>query len=213
MRRFLSEHPDTGVIIIDTLQKIRANADERYSYANDYDVIVKLKDFADQAGICLLLVHHTRKQQADDKFEMISGTNGLLGASDGAFLLHKEKRTSCEAVLDVSGRDQADQSLHLNRNPETLLWELETADMQVLSVRPEPLLETVAELVSVENPNWTGTATELAEVLHTELSPNKLTMKLGINASRLFHEYGITFEKTRTRSNRQITLHRDVAGA
>ena len=212
MRRFLSEHPDTGVIIIDTLQKIRANADERYSYANDYDVIVKLKDFADQAGICLLLVHHTRKQQADDKFEMISGTNGLLGASDGAFLLHKEKRTSCEAVLDVSGRDQADQSLHLNRNPETLLWELETADMQVLSVRPEPLLETVAELVSVENPNWTGTATELAEVLHTELSPNKLTMKLGINASRLFHEYGITFEKTRTRSNRQITLHRDVAG-
>ena len=213
MRRFLSEHPDTGVIIIDTLQKIRANADERYSYANDYDVIVKLKDFADQAGICLLLVHHTRKQQADDKFEMISGTNGLLGASDGAFLLHKEKRISCEAVLDVSGRDQADQSLHLNRNPETLLWELETADMQVLSVRPEPLLETVAELVSVENPNWTGTATELAEVLHTELSPNKLTMKLGINASRLFHEYGITFEKTRTRSNRQITLHRDVAGA
>ena len=213
MRRFLSERPDTGLVIIDTLQKIRANADDRYSYANDYEVIVKLKDFADQAGICLLLVHHTRKQQADDKFEMISGTNGLLGAADGAFLLHKERRISCEAVLVVSGRDQPDQSLHLNRNPEMLLWELETADTQVLSVRPEPLLEAVAELVSIETPDWSGTATELAGALHTELPPNKLTMKLGINASRLFHEYGITFEKTRTRSNRQITLHRDVAGA
>ena len=103
MRRFLSEQPDTGLVIIDTLQKIRANADDRYSYANDYEVIVKLKDFADQAGICLLLVHHTRKQQADDKFEMISGTNGLLGAADGAFLLHKEDMTwrqqgSCRCI-------------------------------------------------------------------------------------------------------------------
>ena len=53
MRTFISEHPDTGLIIIDTLQKIRENADERYSYANDYDVIVKLKDFADQTGICI----------------------------------------------------------------------------------------------------------------------------------------------------------------
>jgi len=38
-------------------------------------------------------VHHTRKQQADDTFDMISGTNGLMGAADGAFMLQKEKRT------------------------------------------------------------------------------------------------------------------------
>lgn len=209
MRRFLSEQPDTGLVIIDTLQKIRADAGDRYSYANDYEVIVKLKVFADQAGICLLLVHHTRKQQADDKFEMISGTNGLLGAADGAFLLHKERRISCEAVLDVSGRDQADQSLHLNRNSESLLWELETADMQVLAAKPEPLLETVAELVTMDHPDWTGTPTELAAVLQSDLSPNKLTMRLGINAARLFNEYGIRFDKVRTHAGRQIMLHKE----
>ena len=209
MRRFLSEQPDTGLVIIDTLQKIRANADDRYSYANDYEVIVKLKDFADQAGICLLLVHHTRKQQSDDKFEMISGTNGLLGAADGAFLLHKERRISCEAVLDVSGRDQPDQSLHLNRNSESLLWELETADMQVLAAKPEPLLEAVAELVTMDHPDWTGTPTELAAVLQSDLPPNKLTMRLGINAARLFNECGIRFDKVRTHAGRQITLHKE----
>ena len=72
-------------------------------YASDYEVITKLKAFADEHGICLLLVHHTRKQQAEDKFDMISGTNGLLGAADGAFLLQKERRTSNAATLDISG--------------------------------------------------------------------------------------------------------------
>ena len=52
-------------------------------------MITSLKRFADGTGVCLLLVHHTRKQQADDKFDMISGTNGLMGAADGAFLLQR----------------------------------------------------------------------------------------------------------------------------
>ena len=32
---------------------------EKYSYANDYEVITKLKRFADISGVCLLVVHHT----------------------------------------------------------------------------------------------------------------------------------------------------------
>ena len=94
LEKFISENPDTRLIIIDTLQKVRESATEKYSYASDYEVIAQLKNFSDRYGICLLLVHHTRKQTSDDKFDMISGTNGLLGAADGAFLLQKEKRTS-----------------------------------------------------------------------------------------------------------------------
>lgn len=116
LARFMREHPDTNLIIIDTLQKVREVGGDSYSYANDYQIIARLKSFADANGICLLLVHHTRKQNADDKFDMISGTNGLLGAADGAFLLTKEKRTSNTAVLEVSGRDQQDMKLHLVRN-------------------------------------------------------------------------------------------------
>ena len=64
-------------------------------------------------GITMLIVHHTRKLEADDKFDMIAGTNGLLGAADGGFVLYKEKRTSNAAILDATGRDQEDQRLHL----------------------------------------------------------------------------------------------------
>lgn len=128
---FMKEHPNTSLIIIDTLQKVREIGGDNYSYANDYQIITRLKKFADSYGICLLLAHHIRKQNADDKFDMISGTNGLLGAADGAFLLAKEKRTSNAATLEVSGRDQQDQRLHLKRNQETLAWELERTETEL----------------------------------------------------------------------------------
>lgn len=106
LKKFMREHPDTRLIIIDTLQKIRETGGEAYSYANDYDIVGQMKKFADRHGVCLLLVHHTRKQPAGDKFEMISGTTGLLGCADGAFLLKKENRTDLSATLDIVGRDQ-----------------------------------------------------------------------------------------------------------
>lgn len=99
LEKFIQEHPDTRLIIIDTLQKIREVSTDAYSYANDYDIVGRMKQFADKHGVCLLLVHHTRKQQAGDKFEMISGTTGLLGCADGAFLLQKEKRTDLSATV------------------------------------------------------------------------------------------------------------------
>ena len=100
-----------------------------------------------------------------DKFDMISGTNGLLGAADGAFLLHKEKRTSKSAVLEISGRDQQDQKLTIKRNTEKLLWELEKAETELWKEPPEPLLEAVGKVVNETNPTWEGTATELLEKL------------------------------------------------
>lgn len=75
--------------------------------------MTRLKRFSDKHYVCLLVVHHTRKQGAEDCFDTISGTNGLMGAADGAFILQKEKRTDNKAVLDVVGRDQQDQRMLL----------------------------------------------------------------------------------------------------
>ena len=62
LQEFMKKHNDTRLIIIDTLQKVREVGGDNYSYANDYEIITKLKQFADSYGICILLVHHTRKQ-------------------------------------------------------------------------------------------------------------------------------------------------------
>ena len=45
---FMAEHSDTRLIIIDTLQKVREVGGDNYSYANDYEIITRLKKFADR---------------------------------------------------------------------------------------------------------------------------------------------------------------------
>ena len=206
LKKFVRQHPDTKLIIIDTLQKVREVGGDKYSYANDYEVVGKLKRLADDCGICLLLVHHTRKQRADDKFDMISGTNGLLGAADGAFLLQKEKRTDGSAILDVAGRDQQDQRMYLTKDKERLVWELERLETEPWVEPPDPVLEAVAALVTVDRPAWGGTATELAAALQTDMKPNALAMRLNVRAGRLAAEYHIRYENSRSHAGRSITL-------
>lgn len=206
LKGFVREHPDTKLIIIDTLQKIREAGSEKFSYATDYEIIGRLKRFADHHNICLLLVHHTRKQQADDKFDMISGTNGLLGAADGAFLLQKEKRTSDSATLDISGRDQQDQRLYLTRDSERLIWQLEKAETELWKEPPDPIIKAVAALVTLECPEWSGTPTELVGRLGLDMKPNILSMQLNVKAGRLLNEHQVRYESSRSHAGRNIKL-------
>ena len=203
---FIREHPDTTLVIIDTLQKIREVDSDSYSYAKDYEIINQLKQFSDSWGICLLLVHHTRKQKSSDNFDMISGTNGLLGCADGAFMLYKENRTSNKATLEISGRDQQDQKIHLIRDEEKLCWNFEKAETELWKEPPEPLLECIANLVTEENPTWQGTATELIEKLGLDMKPNVVSLKLNVNAGRLMNDYSIRYTNKRNHSGRMIFL-------
>ena len=207
LRGFVIEHPDTKLIIIDTLQKVRDAGGDSYSYANDYEIINQIKKISDRYNICIVIVHHTRKQNAEDKFDMISGTTALLGAADGGFILQKEKRTSNNATLEVSGRDQPDQKLHLVRNTQTLLWELEQVETELWKEPPEPILEKMAELITADNAEWCGSPTELVEVLGVDMKANALSMKLNINAGRLLNEYGICYESKRCHDGRKVHLY------
>ena len=160
LESFLFEYPETVLVIIDTLQRIRGRTPDNGSYAADYDTIAKLKAFSDQRGIALLLVHHTRKEGAEDVFDTISGTNGILGAADGALVLHKDKRTSGDAILDVVGRDQPQIRLRLRFDPTHSLWQVTEVETEPFREPPNPLLEFLSRLVNEENPLWSGTATE-----------------------------------------------------
>lgn len=98
---FLAEHPGTLLIIIDTLQMARGAYDQ--TYANDYRDLSALKKLADAHGIAILLIHHLRKESAEDKFSRISGTTAISGAVDSSLLLVEEERGSGEATLYCVG--------------------------------------------------------------------------------------------------------------
>lgn len=82
IEQFLQEHTATGLVVIDTLQRIRTMSNDANPYANDYRDIGVLKALADQHCIAVLLIHHLRKLGDDDPMNMISGTTGLSGATD-----------------------------------------------------------------------------------------------------------------------------------
>ena len=207
---FMSEYRDTSLIIIDTLQKVREVCGDTYSYAKDYQTISWLKGFADHFGICLMLVHHTRKQPSDDSFDMVSGTNGLTGCADGTFLLNKKKRTDKTAVLEITGRDMPDQKLHLIRNEETLCWDLVRRETDLWKAPPEPILEQIAQFITPEHPEWAGSPTELQALLGVDIQPNALSQKLNVNATRLFEEHKIRYWNKRIHAGRKIALRLEV---
>lgn len=206
LENFMREHSDTKLVIIDTMQKIREVGGEAYSYASDYEIIGKLKQFADKHCICVLTVHHTRKQPAGDSFEMISGTTGLLGCADGSLLMQKKKRTALEATIDVVGRDQQDQILYLKKDPETQIWNLERMETEPHKEPPDPVLEAVANLVSVERQEWTGSPSELSAAVQVSMAANALTKYLNVKSGRLLEEYHVGYENKARHAGRQVKL-------
>ena len=195
LEEFLNAHADARLIIIDTLQKVREVGGDRYSYSSDYEIVTKFKSFSDKYGICLLVVHHTRKLESEDSFDMISGTNGLLGAADGAFIMHKKKRTDNEAVMDIVGRDQPDQELTIEFERERCVWKFKKAETELWKQPPNPLLEAINNFLTEDRPEWTGTATELASQLpDIQLQANVLSRKLNVVNSQLLNDYGIFYD-------------------
>jgi len=161
IRQFVSEHPDTALVSVDTFQMVRGGETEP-SYAGDYQEIRQIKKLADELEISLLLVHHLRKQGDSDPLNKLSGTTGISGAVDAVFVLDKSKRNQSGATLICTGRDIEYREMELNFTKEAYRWELiaDSADA------PELLLPTeMAKLIEFARGigSYSGSNGELAE--------------------------------------------------
>ena len=205
---FLARHPETGLVIIDTLQKVREADPTTGIYASDYQDMSVLKALADRHNIALLLVHHLRKQSAADPFQQISGSNGLMGAADTIWLLQRQRMSNAARLL-VTGRDMNSRTLHLQS--EGCVWELiEEESAEQMAQRAVPAcVWAVADFVKRQK-CWQGTATELlAAAGIPDLQPNQLTRKLVEFYPTDLAPLGIRCESHRTASARQLRLWYD----
>ncbi len=213
LRQFLAEHPDTVLVIIDTLQMIRGTTYDN-TYANDYRDLSALKKLADAHGIAILLVHHLRKEKADDVFNRISGTTAISGAVDASFTLVEEQRGSGRARLSCIGRDIEYRELELRRNADNV-WEA-TADSYQ---RPELLGGRIIFLLSEllrGSAGFIGTPTELAQRIDPDgqegVTPKNVSRKI-LQSVAALSEIGITAAVRRSNGKRLIELRRaDSAG-
>lgn len=210
---YIKQHPNTALIVIDTLQKIRDVGGGKDIYGKDYSDVGALKRFADAHNIALVLIHHLRKAGDDgDPFARISGTNGISGAADTMLVLAKERRSDDTATLSITGRDVEMQDLVLKFNKSTCLWENlgDADDFAEQQARREyqesPIVKTIVKLLEQSPDGWTGTAGDLLTagrfIARTTLadSTQSLTNKLK-GLDKLLMEYdSIAHERKRNGS-------------
>ena len=87
------------------------------------------------------------------------------------------------------------------------MWKLTKAETELWKEPADPVLEAIAKVVSEEQPQWSGSASELLQLLpKMDMQPNVLTRKLNVGAERLFVDYGIRYASSRGHSGRMIKL-------
>ena len=213
IEQFLTEHPDTKLVVIDTLQRVRGTGSDSNSYANDYQDIGLLKKLADKRHIAILLIHHLRKLHDDDPMNMISGSTGLSGAADSAFVLQKNARSANTASLHCTGRDIPDRTLKLELGEDDHIWKL-LADSKTCSsaskISALQLVHLFSALLSAD-PAYTGTPSALSAKIDPDgslgITPKKVTRLVRESVAAL-REKGILADTYRSNGKRWISLKR-----
>jgi hypothetical protein len=125
LRKYLEDRPDLRLVVIDTLKKIRPReSGSRGVYDLDYEALEPLLPLAAEYSVAMLVVHHLRKLEAGDPFDMISGSTGLTGGVDGALVL-KRDRGKQDATLAIDGRDVEEPTeLALRWDADIASWSL-----------------------------------------------------------------------------------------
>ena len=210
LKNYLHSNPDTKLVIIDTLQRIRSPKSNGSGgiYANDYEDISALKEIAASRNVSILLVHHLRKQKDSDVFNQVSGSSGITGAVDTSYVLQKESRESKTATLIATGRDIEMQKITLKF--ENLRWVfVERKDGEQIVKEKAPLFLTQLVDFMRDRTEWTGTATELLENLNDPITPATMVKNQIVKYyCDILEPVGIVFDSKKTKTARLLTFRK-----
>jgi hypothetical protein len=108
------------LVIFDTLAGVRPDRQTKEGiYESDYRALTELQAWLNEVRIGGLMLHHTRKMEAEDPIDSISGSLGLAGCADTAAVL---ARTGKGTTFYVRGRDVEEQELAMAFNKATCRW-------------------------------------------------------------------------------------------
>lgn len=118
---YCAEHPAVGVIVIDTLEKVRAARRNGGGYQDDYASVADLQGLAAKHQVAVVVLHHLRKASADDPFDEINASMGMLAAVDNMMVMRRGQ----DGVMELHRRGREyddDEPLALQGDKDTLCW-------------------------------------------------------------------------------------------
>lgn len=140
LKEIITANTDIKVVIVDTLGRalLQKKSISNNQFLDDYNLGSEIQKFAMENQIAILLIHHTRKMQAENIFDEISGSTGITASPDSLFVLKKGNQ-SC--ILHTTGRDLPDNEYSLKFNSDSFTWKIEglKEEIQVSGERQEIL--------------------------------------------------------------------------
>jgi RecA-family ATPase len=152
IRDWIAKAENPRLVVIDVLARFRKMVGPgKQSYEADYEAIAELQKIASETGVAILVIHHTRKGEADDPIDAVSGTLGLAGAADAILVIDRKSDGGVRLYGRSRDVDEIDKAMEFNR--ETCRWTIlgENADvsrsreqreiLEALDGEPKPLKE------------------------------------------------------------------------
>ena len=221
LKALADECGDVGMVIIDTLQKVRGVAGKTEGvYGYDYRELGQLHQYALQNNLAVVLVHHLNKGGDDSDFVgRLNGSTGISGAADSIITLSRSKRGDRETKMSITGRDIVERTLILEMDWGRYRWTILGEEHEVAERKDEleysndPLVKTItfhldeAEDLVLDDPealevSWACTSSELLDEVERLYGPQdsnatSLGMRVKRLADKLLQVGGITYEYKR----------------
>lgn len=146
IRAWLEAHQDARLVIVDTLARVKPAASKAgNAYDSDSAALGPLQSLALEHGVAIILVHHTRKSDAVDVFDTVSGSTGLTGIADATLILRRA-RAETGATLHVTGRDIEEQAHALTFDAGLGAWTIAGDASTFAAINPQrrQILEAMA---------------------------------------------------------------------
>ena len=138
--------PNARLVILDTLAGVKPISTKE-GYTADYASLEALHKVANELRVGVLVLHHTRKAEAEDPLDTISGTLGLAGCADTALVL---AGTAQGMSLYVRGRDIEQAEHAVNFDKASCRWSITGTAAEVRMSKTRKTIASV--LLDAPNP-------------------------------------------------------------
>ncbi len=121
IRNWIARAENPRLVVIDVLARFRKMVGAKQTYEADYEAIAELQKVASETGVAIIVIHHTRKGEADDPTpDAVSGTLGLAGAADSILVIDRKTDGGVRLYGRSRDVDEIDRAMEFNR--ETCRW-------------------------------------------------------------------------------------------
>lgn len=148
------------LVVLDTLAGVRPERQQRdTTYDGDYKALTKIHHLANERCFGIMVLHHTRKMEADDPLDTVSGTLGTVGCADTILVL---ARTPQGSSLYVRGRDVEESEHAVVFNKDACRWSIlgEAAEVRRSDTRSK-IIAALADADDLMGPQDICRATDM----------------------------------------------------